>query len=117
MPLLKLETTAAIPEDKRKGLLSSLSKILAGTTGKPEEYVMVTASQAAMVMAGRPGDAAFVDIRSIGALNADVNKMLSQQVCRIITNSVGISSERIYLNFTDVQADNWGWNGSTFGSA
>lgn len=73
MPLLKLETTVVLSEDKRKALLVSLSKAVTETIGKPEQYVMVTASQAAMVMSGKPGDAAFVDIRSIGGLSDDVN--------------------------------------------
>jgi phenylpyruvate tautomerase PptA (4-oxalocrotonate tautomerase family) len=73
MPLLKLETTVVLSEDKREALLVSLSKAVAETIGKPEQYVMVTASQAAMVMSGKPGDAAFVDIRSIGGLSDDVN--------------------------------------------
>jgi len=115
MPLLKLETTVALSEDKRKGLLASLSKAVAGAIGKPEQYVMVTISQAAMVMSGKPGDAAFVDIRSIGGLSGDVNRMLSQQLCKLLTDSLGISPQRVYLNFTDVEAGNWGWNGSTFG--
>jgi len=115
MPLLKLETTVVVPEDKRKGLLTSLSKAAAGTIGKPEQYVMVTLSQAAMVMSGKPGDAAFVDIRGIGGLSGDVNRKLSQQVCKLLTDSLGISPDRVYLNFTDVDASNWGWNGSTFG--
>jgi phenylpyruvate tautomerase len=115
MPLLKLETTVVVPEDKRKGLLTSLSKAVAGTIGKPEQYVMVTLSQAAMVMSGKPGDAAFVDIRGIGGLSGDVNRKLSQQVCKLLTDSLGISPDRVYLNFTDVDASNWGWNGSTFG--
>ena len=54
MPLLRLETTVALTEDKRQALLASLSKIVAETIGKPEQYVMVTASQAAMQMSGRP---------------------------------------------------------------
>ena len=58
MPLLKLETTVAISEDKQKALLSSLSKTVAETIGKPEQYVMVTISQAAMAMSGKPGNAA-----------------------------------------------------------
>ena len=44
MPLLKLETTVALTEDKRQALLASLSKIVAETIGKPQQYVMVTAS-------------------------------------------------------------------------
>src|SRR5216684_917356 len=115
MPLLRLETTAVMPEGKQKALLASLSKAVAETIGKPEQYVMVTASQAAMLMSGKPGDGAFVDLRSIGGLSDEVNRKLSQQVCKLLKDSLGISPDRVYLNFTDVDAGNWGWNGSTFG--
>ena len=115
MPLLRLETSVALPEDKRKALLASLSKAVAETIGKPEQYVMVTASQVATLMSGKPGDGAFVDLRSIGGLSDEVNRKLSQQVCKLLKDSLGISPDRVYLNFTDVEASNWGWNGSTFG--
>ncbi len=115
MPLLKLETSVAIPEDKRKSLLASLSKAVAGATGKPEQYVMVTVGQAAILMSGKPGAAAFVDIRGIGGLTGEVNRKLSQQLCKLLHESLEIGPDRIYLNFTDVEAGNWGWNGSTFG--
>ena len=115
MPLLRLETNVALPEDKRETLLASLSKAVAETIGKPEQYVMVTASQAATLMSGKPGDGAFVDLRSIGGLSDEVNRKLSQQVCKLLKDSLGISPDRVYLNFTDVEAPNWGWNGSTFG--
>ncbi len=115
MPLLKLETTIVISEDKRKALLASLSKMVAETIGKPEQYVMVSTTQAAMLMSGKAGEAAFVDIRSIGGLTDDVNRKLSQQVCKLLHDSLGIPPDRVYLNFADVDAGNWGWNGSTFG--
>jgi phenylpyruvate tautomerase PptA (4-oxalocrotonate tautomerase family) len=115
MPLLKLETTVALPEDKRKALLASLSKAVAGTIGKPEQYVLVTVSQTAMLMSGKAGDAAFVDIRSIGGLTDDVNRKLSQQICKLLNDSLGLPPDRVYLNFTDVEANHWGWDGSTFG--
>ncbi|HZQ45710.1 MAG TPA: phenylpyruvate tautomerase MIF-related protein [Verrucomicrobiae bacterium] len=116
MPLLKLETTVVISEDKRKALLGSCSKMVAETIGKPEHYVMVSiVEHAAMLMSGRAGDAAFVDLRSIGGLTKDVNRKLSQQICKLLNDSLGIPPDRIYLNFADVDAANWGWNGSTFG--
>jgi phenylpyruvate tautomerase len=115
MPLLRLETNVGLAEDKRKVLLASLSKAVAETIGKPEQYVMVTAGKSAMVMSGKQGDAAFVDIRSLGGLSNDVNQKLSQQVCKLLKDSLGISPDSVYLNFTDVEAGNWGWNGSTFG--
>ena len=115
MPLLKLETTVALTDERKKTLLAALSKAIAETIGKPEQYVMVTASQSAMLMSGKAGEAAFVDIRSIGGLNGETNRKLSQQICKLLKDSLGIAPERVYLNFSDVGAGNWGWNGSTFG--
>jgi phenylpyruvate tautomerase len=76
---------------------------------------MVTISQAMIVMSGKSGDAAFVDIRGVGGLSGEVNRKLAQQVCRLLTDAVGIPGDRVYLNFTDIDAGNWGWNGNTFG--
>ena len=58
MPLLKLETTVVLSEDKRKALLASLSKTVGETIGKPEQYVMIAVGQTAMLMSGSPGAAA-----------------------------------------------------------
>ncbi|HTY86829.1 MAG TPA: phenylpyruvate tautomerase MIF-related protein [Candidatus Acidoferrum sp.] len=115
MPLLKLETTVALADDKKKALLASLSKIVAGTIGKPEQYVMVTLTPAAGLMSGKPGDAAFVDVRSIGGLNDSVNRQLAQKLCATLNEMLGVAPDRVYLNFTDVAASHWGWNGDTFG--
>jgi phenylpyruvate tautomerase len=115
MPLLKLETTAGLSDDKRKALLAALSRIVAETIGKPEDYVMVTVSQAAILMSGKPGEAAFVDLRSIGGLSHEVNRQLSQKLCRLLHESLGVPESRVYLNFTEVAASNWGWKGATFG--
>jgi phenylpyruvate tautomerase PptA (4-oxalocrotonate tautomerase family) len=115
VPLLKLETTVVLTEDKQKALLAALSKAVAGAIGKPEQYVMVTAGPVAILMSGKAGDAAFVDIRSIGRLTGDVNRKLSWEVCELLSDALGITPDRVYLNFADVEAGNWGWNGSTFG--
>ena len=115
MPLLKLQTTAALADEKKDALLAALSKIVAGTIGKPEQYVMVVISPAAILMSGQPGDAAFVDIRSFGGLNDRVNRQLAREISSSLTEMLGVRADRIYLNFTDVPAGNWGWNGDTFG--
>ncbi len=115
MPLLKLETTAVLADKQRTALLASLSNLVAEAIGKPETYVMVIINPAAIQMSGAPGDAAFVDVRSIGGLTRDVNRKLSERACALLHESLGIPVERIYLNFTDVSAGNWGWKGGTFG--
>jgi phenylpyruvate tautomerase PptA (4-oxalocrotonate tautomerase family) len=115
MPLVKIETSIVLSEEKRQGLLACLSKTVAEAIGKPEQYVMAAMSEADIQMSGTPGDAAFVDIRSIGGLTDDVIRTLAQKVCKLLADSLGIPANRIYLNFTDIAASHWGWNGSTFG--
>ena len=115
MPLLKLETNVAVPDDKRNALLSALAKIVADTIGKPQQYVMITLSPAAILMSAKPGDAAFIDLRSIGALAGNVSQQLSSKICALLQQSLDIPPDRIYLNFTDIDAANWGWKGETFG--
>jgi phenylpyruvate tautomerase PptA (4-oxalocrotonate tautomerase family) len=113
MPLLKLETSCAISDDQRKALLSSLSKIVAETIGKPELYVMVTINPAVMLMSGKPDPAAFVDVRSIGGLSAETNRKLSEKICRLLQQLLGLHPERVYLNFADLEGVSWGWNSDT----
>lgn len=115
MPLLKLEANVALSDEKRTALLASLSKIVAETIGKPEQYVMVVIEPTAMLMSGKSGEAAFVDVRSIGGLSNTANRQLAQKICNLLKDSLGVSPDRVYLNFTDVAAGNWGWNGNTFG--
>lgn len=115
MPLLKLETTVPLADEKRNALLVALSKIVAQTIGKPEQYVMVTISPAAILMSGKAGPACFIDIRSIGGLTGEVNEKLTREVCQTLNEMLGVPPERIYLNFTDVAASDWGWKGNTFG--
>lgn len=115
MPLLRLETTIVLNEEKRKSLLADLSSIVAETTSKPEQYVMVTVSQSSILISGKAGDAAFVDVRAIGGLTASVNRQLTEKICRLLNQSLGVPGIRIYLNFTDVPGSNWGWDGKTFG--
>ena len=115
MPLLKLETNIALTEEKKKLLLPALSKIVAETIGKPENYVMVTINSCAILMSGNAGDAAFIDVRSIGGLSIGVNQQLSNKISTLLKESLGIGQNRVFLNFSDVDAGNWGWNGSTLG--
>jgi phenylpyruvate tautomerase PptA (4-oxalocrotonate tautomerase family) len=111
MPLVKIQAAKEIPS----GVIAELSKIAAETIGKPETYVMVSASKADLMMSGGEGVAAFVEVKSIGGLSRDVNEKLSAKICDLLEAQLQIPQDRIYLNFTDIPASQWGWNRSLFG--
>ncbi len=115
MPLLALQTSVTLSNQQRYDLLAPLSQIVAECIGKPERYVMVTVSTVAMRMDGSEGPTAYADIRSIGGLNPAVNRKLSERICALLKERLGIPPDRVYLGFTSVSAENWGWNSGTFG--
>ena len=115
MPCLKIETSVAVPDNKKTQLLAALSKAVAEGIGKPELYVMVSLQTSSMLMSGQPGPAAFADLRSIGGLGGNVPRQLTETLCKLLQTHLEIPPQRTFVCFTDVAAKNWGWNGSTLG--
>ena len=115
MPLLILQTSMRLSNQERYNLLAPLSQIVSECTGKPERYVMIAVSEATMLMAGAETPSAHAEIRSIGGLNGAVNRKLSERICTLLNEQLGISPDRVYLGFSDVSAENWGWDSGTFG--
>ncbi len=110
MPMLSLKCAKEIPDE----LLKELSTVVAETIGKPEQYVMVAAEKADMLMSGAPGDAAFAEIKSLGGLNRVVNHELTMKICVLLNDHLGIPGDRVYVTFQSLERDHWGWNGSLF---
>lgn len=115
MPLMKLHTSVPVPAEQQDALIKSLSAIASEVIGKPETYVMVALCTGPMCMGGEPGPAAFVDVRSIGGLSGDVNRQISERVCGLLSETLDIPANRVFLNFTDVARTHWGFNSATFG--
>lgn len=115
MPLLRIETSAALGEASVKAILEEGSRIVARALQKPEQYVMVGIFPASMIMSAMGGPAAFCDLRSIGDLSPEQCAALSSELCALLSNALGVDPARVYLNFAEVEAAAWGWNGTTFG--
>jgi phenylpyruvate tautomerase PptA (4-oxalocrotonate tautomerase family) len=117
MPLVSVYTSAPAPaEDKVQSLLRNLSSTLASVLGKPESYVMTClVPRSAMTFAGTFEPSCLVDIKSIGKLTRESAAALSEVVCKLVADALGVPGNRVFLVCTDVPAHLWGFDGSTFG--
>lgn len=114
MPLLKIQTNAAIDDQKGGALLKSVSPRIAKALNKPEQYMMVSLeANLPMLFAGTSEPAAFMELKGIGLPTARTGE-LSRLLCQWAESELGVARERIYINFSDVPATLWGWNGTTF---
>lgn len=114
MPLIRLETDISMNREKENNLAGRLSAIISEKTCKPAKYVMVSISRSGILLSGEPGSAALVQVMSIGGLNSSVNGSIAVAVSELLEETLGISSDRIYITFTDMPGENWAWKGKTF---
>ena len=112
MPYLKLQTSKNV--FNKREVIQKLSGIVAEELGKPESYVMVALeSEVKMCFGGDTDPAIFMQLKSIG-LSESMTDSLSEALCTYASEKLNIDSDRIYIEFTDVDGSFWGWNKSTF---
>jgi phenylpyruvate tautomerase PptA (4-oxalocrotonate tautomerase family) len=114
VPLLKIQINVEYPEAKRGEMLKQISASVADMLGKPERYVMISLEiNPHMLFAGEQTPLAYLELKSIG-LPGDRTRAFSDTLCALISDHLGIASERIYIEFSDAARHMWGWNGGTF---
>ncbi len=113
MPFIQINTSLKSVVDNDDLFQKHISKMVADLTGKPEDYVMTMIQKdTKMTFAGSDEPCCFIRIKSIGSLNPAA---MSQSLSELIASKTNINTNRIYIEFIDVKATNWGFNGSTFG--
>ncbi|WP_319760252.1 phenylpyruvate tautomerase MIF-related protein [Maridesulfovibrio sp.] len=112
MPFIRVETNVDVTgEDFTAGI----SKLIAGNLGKPESFVMVCVhSGLKMSFGGKFDPCALLTLKSLG-LQASQCKELSSALTGFMGEKLGISADRIYIEFADHDREMFGWNGGTFG--
>jgi phenylpyruvate tautomerase PptA (4-oxalocrotonate tautomerase family) len=110
MPLMIIKTSVSVPENKKEALLTSATKVLVEAAGKKESHVMVLLEKVDASMGGKVGAVAFVEIRSLIGLTHAVNHDISERVCDLLEEMLGVPGDRIFMNFTSVPESAWGWD-------
>ena len=113
MPFIQINTSSKSAVEDEDLLQKDISKMIADLTGKPESYVMTMIHKdAIMTFAGTDEPCCFIKLKSIGSLRPS---SMAKSLCELIASKSNISTNRIYIEFFDVKASNWGFDSSTFG--
>ena len=113
MPFIQINTSSKSVVEDEDLLHKAISKMIADLTGKPENYVMTMLQiNTSMTFAGSDEPCCFINFKSIGSLEPS---SMSKSLCELISSKTNITPNRIYIEFNDVKASNWGFNSSTFG--
>jgi len=114
MPYLSIQTNQTFDTTTAKQLMQQASKTVSEVLAKSENYVMVALPPPVpMLFAGADEPAAYVELKSIG-LPQESTASLSSALCSLLCEHLGISKDRIYIEFANAERTMWGWNGRTF---
>ena len=112
MPLIKVQTSLTKIENSN-ALLNSLSSQVSQLTSKPEQYVMaILETNVAMTFGASDSPCCYIEVKSIGSLEPT---LMSEKICNLISDTIKIPTNRIYICFEDIEPGKWGFNGNTFG--
>ena len=110
MPYIRVSTSVKI-EDKKK-LLEEISILVSSLTNKSKRFVMAKLDDNLEMYFDDERPCCFLEIKSIGSLKPSE---MAYPICSFIHEKIGIPMDKIYINFHDVPAEMWCWNGRTFG--
>ena len=110
MPFINISTSEKV-EDKKK-LLEEITNLISSLTNKSDKFVMAKLEDNSNLYFGDGNPCCFLELKSIGSINASD---MAKPICDFICNKIGVPLDKIYINFEDVPASMWGWDGKTFG--
>lgn len=114
MPLIRVECNTRVESDAAAAFIAKASEKTSEILGKSENYVMcILDDNRNMSFAGNTDATAYIEFKSIG-LPEDKTTELSAAVCELVSATLGIASDRIYIEFANAQRHMWGWNNRTF---
>ncbi len=116
MPLLRITYRKFTEsQEERQQLLTRGSKIVSRVMNKPLRFVMAVCERQDMAFGGNLEEpCAFLEVRSLGGLDPETNASLSLRLCELMHDVAGVPTERVFLNFVDMERTDWGFDRGTF---
>lgn len=114
MPYIHSVTTVTIPKETRETMAQKIVDAVVEITGKPRQWTMVRLEDGADIWLQERGSAAYVEVRLVGQLAADVKQRLTKAICDLHKEQLNLDPARIYVVFDEIKGESWGWNGQTF---
>ncbi|GAB5353588.1 hypothetical protein AAMO2058_000048100 [Amorphochlora amoebiformis] len=113
-PSLTVTTNVVMDKSKKMGFMKAASKLVSSALGKPESYVAIAVNDGTdLIWGGEDVPAALCQVVSLGSINLENNKKVSEGVCEMLKD-FGIAGTKVYIEFRDVARENMGYDGKTF---
>ncbi len=113
MPFINVKTNVSTTHEAEINIKSALGQAITAIPGKSESWLMVGIEpDYRLWFKGTNEPAAMVQVSLYGGASHNAKTTLTSHITGILTDELGISSDRVYVMYTETES--WGWNGSNF---
>ena len=113
MPYIELKTNKELNSKLIDSIKSDLGNAITAIPGKSEAWLMVNVSgNDNMFFKGDGADCAMFDVSIFGSASDSAYDDLTQRICKISQERLGVPAERTYVKYSE--HTHWGWNNMNF---
>ncbi|TYZ63779.1 hypothetical protein PybrP1_001839 [[Pythium] brassicae (nom. inval.)] len=113
MPYVVVASNVAASAVDAKAAMAALSTAVGAALSKPEAAVMVQLKlDQSMLLGGSDAPCAMIRLRSIGRVDPERNPATVAALTDVVSKTLSVPVDRIYMNLDDVDRTNWGKGGN-----
>ena len=114
MPYIETKTTVKLTDKTARALKEAFADAITLIPGKSEQWLMLGFDDGKkMAFRGdMDSDCAMLEVDIFGAAAESAYDALTERLCSVVSEILGISSDRIYVKYRE--CDRWGYNGFNF---
>lgn len=117
LPYVHFAVADRVTPEVAEHLKAGAAEIFQRHAGKEENWLYVhLKGEQTLYFQGKPvTSGGVIEVKLIGELTSVQKQAITAALTALLHQELGAVPERIYVIFTSVKAENWGWNGSMFG--
>ena len=117
MPFVNYMLSARVTEETAVHVKEQTAELIEQHTGKDEQWLFVRCAgeQLLYFKGSRVQNGGVVEIKLVGNLKPASKREIVQGITGILTKELGVQADSMYVIFTEVKGEDWGWNNDTFG--
>ena len=117
MPFVNFNLASAVTEDTMLRLKKQTADLMRQHAGKDEQWLLVriAGEQPLYFRGSRVQSGGLIEVKLVGTLKAAAKRDIVRGITSLLAKETGAAADSLYVIFTEVKGEDWGWNNDTFG--
>ncbi len=117
MPFVNYMLSSRVTEEMAVRLKKQTAELIRHHAGKVEQWLLVrfAGEQLLYFKGSRVQNGGVVEVKLVGTLETESKREIVRGITAMLAKELGTQADSLYVIFTQVKDEDWGWNNDTFG--